>query len=185
MSSYHGTVTLNFVDDATGELFAKSTIGAEDLPDSILVETILQLGDEEWCVISAQPDSKSEFTRTGELTLRLRKVESMAPESIGFSQLDITGQFDDDERLGPGEWIETIPLNARIPNPESAGLPALDADAAEVYRVASALSELRESFPIEGDGVYCPICHIASVDLGKLRNPCPRCGRPLLKFGWT
>ncbi len=52
----------------------------------------------------------------------------------------------------------------------------------EVYRRASSLSELRESIPIDGDGVYCPICHIANIDLGKLRTPCPRCGRGLLNL---
>jgi hypothetical protein len=54
----------------------------------------------------------------------------------------------------------------------------------EIYRVASRLSALRESIPIPNDGVYCPVCHIANIDLGRLRTPCPQCGRALLKFGW-
>jgi hypothetical protein len=64
------------------------------------------------------------------------------------------------------------------------GLPPAGAGADEVYRVASKLSELRESIPIPNDGVYCPVCHIANVDLGRLRKPCRKCGRALLKFGW-
>ena len=50
--------------------------------------------------------------------------------------------------------------------------------------VASKLSQVRESIPIPNDGVYCPICHIANIELAKLRTPCPKCGRALLKFGW-
>ena len=105
-------------------------------------------------------------------------------EPIYFSQLDITERFDDDQRLGPDEWISTAPLNATISAPESMGLPSVGAEDDEVYRVACEMSALRELVPIPNDGVYCPICHIANVDLGNLRTSCPRCGRPLLKFGW-
>jgi hypothetical protein len=48
------------------------------------------------------------------------------------------------------------------------------------HRNQNALREL-----IPSAGVYCPVCHIANVDLGRLRTPCPQCGRPLLKFGWA
>ena len=105
-------------------------------------------------------------------------------EPISFSQVDITDRFDDDQRLRPDEWITTTPLNATVPDPESMGLPPAGAGADEVYRVASRLSALRESIPVPNDGVNCPIYHIANVDIGRLRTPCPRCGRALLKFGW-
>ncbi|HVX13153.1 MAG TPA: hypothetical protein VHC22_18355 [Pirellulales bacterium] len=101
-----------------------------------------------------------------------------------YSQVDITEAFNDDERLGQDDWITTVPLNASTPDPESMGLPPVDADADEVYRVASKLSAIREAFEIPNDGVYCPVCHIANADLGRLRSPCPQCARPLLKFGW-
>ena len=65
------------------------------------------------------------------------------------------------------------------------GLPSVHASEEEVYEVASKLSLFRESIPIPNDGVYCPICHIANIDLAKLRTPCPKCGRALLKFGWA
>jgi hypothetical protein len=105
-------------------------------------------------------------------------------EPISFSQVDTTETFGDDQRLGPDEWVSTTPLNVSIKNPESMGLPPLGASTDEVYLVAAKLSKLRESIPIPNDGVYCPVCHIANVDLRKLRRPCPQCGRPLLKFGW-
>ena len=46
------------------------------------------------------------------------------------------------------------------------------------------MSELRESILISSDGVYSPVCHIANVDLCKLRTPCPQCRRGLLTFSW-
>src|SRR5204862_7608441 len=113
-----------------------------------------------------------------------RKKQKAPVPAMMYSQVDITEAFDEDRRLGPDEWITTVPLNASTADPASMGLPSPGADADEVHRVASRLSELRESIPIPNDGVYCPVCHFANVDLERLRTPCPRCGRPLLKFGW-
>lgn len=110
--------------------------------------------------------------------------ESKPISEFCYSQLDITERFDDHLSLRPDEWIETIPLNVGSKDPTSMGLPPVGASDEETYRIASRLSAIRESIPIPSDGVYCPICHIASTDLGKLRKPCPRCGRGLLKFGW-
>lgn len=185
MSWFSHKVNLTLVDDATGAVFASSMMPPGDLPDSFKINTTLHLGDDDWSVIHAEPETKAEFTKSGKLTLRLRKVQMMTTEAISFSQLDITDRFDDNESLSADEWITTIPLNARIDATNASGLPPRDADSEEVYRVASTLSELRESIPIDGDGVYCPICHIANIDIGKLRTPCPQCGRGLLKFGWT
>jgi hypothetical protein len=119
---------------------------------------------------------------------RRRKKETMqyvAPEELSFSQVDITEGMDDNLRLGPDEWITTTALNTQVPDPPSQGLPPLGAGDDEVYRVADQLSRIREAIPLPADGVYCPICHIANVSLERLRTPCPRCGRELLKFGWT
>lgn len=184
MSWLSRKVTVTFIDDATDTVFASSKMPPDDLPESFETDTTLHLGDDNWSVIAAEPQTRTEFTKSGKLTLRLRKLEMMAPEEISYSQLDITERFDDNQSLGADDWIATTPLNVTAENPESAGLPSLDADSEDVYRIASTLSELRESIPIPNDGVYCPICHIANVDLVRLRTPCPQCGRGLLKFGW-
>ena len=113
-----------------------------------------------------------------------KKREEVSEQEFTFSLVDSTERFDDNLRLGPEDWIPTLPLNVSIKNPETMGLPLPGADDDEVYRIASELSVLRESIPIPNDGVYCPVCHIANIDLGKLRSPCPRCERALLKFGW-
>ncbi len=103
---------------------------------------------------------------------------------ISFTQLDLTEGFADDQRLGPDDWIATTPINQLNKDPESVGLPSHRADAAEIYRIASAVSAIRESLPLDRDGVYYPVCHIANVDRRKLRTSCPKCGRALLQFGW-
>lgn len=113
-----------------------------------------------------------------------KDAQSLPPGAISFSQLDITETFRDNLRLAADEWVQTKPLNERIPDPQAQDLPARGASDEAVYAAADRLSRLRESIPIESDGVYCPVCHIASTSLPKLRTPCPKCGKPLLKFGW-
>jgi hypothetical protein len=185
MAWFSRKVLVTLIDDATGATFATTEMPPADLPESFEIETTLHLGEADWSVVHAEPHTREECAKSGSLTLRLRKVEMIATDAISFSQVDITDRFDDNRRLGKDDWIATRPLNATIGNPESAGLPSPGAVAEEVYRVASKLSAIRESIPIPDDGVYCPICHIANVDLGKLRTPCPKCGRELLKFGWS
>jgi len=111
-------------------------------------------------------------------------TRSLPTDQILFSQLDITEQFGDNERLKPDNWISTVPLNKTTPAGKASGLPPVDATDDQVYEAASRLSRLRESISIPSDGVYCPVCHIANTQLAKLRTPCPKCGRALLKFGW-
>ena len=109
-------------------------------------------------------------------------TQTMPPGEISYSQLDITERFDDHLHLKPDDWIQTVALNKSVPSGK--GLPLVDASADEVYKAADRLSKMRESISIPNDGVYCPVCHIANTQLAKLRTPCPKCGRALLKFGW-
>ena len=109
-------------------------------------------------------------------------IQKVPPGEISFSQLDITERFDDHLHMKPEDWIPTVPLSKSVPNGK--GLPPVDASVDEVYKSAETLSRFRESIAIPSDGVYCPVCHIANTQLAKLRTPCPKCGRPLLKFGW-
>jgi hypothetical protein len=68
-------------------------------------------------------------------------------------QVDVAEALGDEQRLGRDDWIAAVPLNAPTADPESMGLPPVGADADDVYRIASRLSELRESVLIPNDGV--------------------------------
>ena len=112
------------------------------------------------------------------------ETRSVPLDQISYTQLDITERFGDNLTLSPEDWIETTALNSSVPDPESSGLPSTAAIEDEVFRIAAKLSLIRESINIPSDGVYCPICHIANTSISRLRTPCPKCGRELLKFGW-
>lgn len=112
------------------------------------------------------------------------KVVSSPPQRVGFSQVDSTEHFGDNQRLGPDDWIDTFPLNSRIQQPTTMGLPPLGASDDDTYKIALYLSGARDLINVRSDGVYCPICHIANTSLGRIRAPCPKCSRLLLRFGW-
>ena len=81
--------------------------------------------------------------------------QTMPPEELSYSQLDITERFDDHLRLKPDDWIETVALNESVPGGK--GLPPVGASAEEVYAAADRLSKMRETISIPNDGVYCPV----------------------------
>jgi len=113
------------------------------------------------------------------------KVQMMDTADLSFSQVDIIDGLDDGISLSSSDWIETTPINQLIGHDNRGNLPAIDSSDHETYRVALGLSEIRTSFNISGDGVYCPVCHIANIGIEKLGKECPKCERPLLAFGWN
>lgn len=178
-------IFVEFFEVDASEPFASSEVPLEQLPETFEINTTMHLGSDDWAVIKAEPTYKHAFQELGSLKLFLQKVLQLDPQSLSYSQVDISEAIDDHLRLEAEDWITTIPINGMIDNPEAQGLPPLAADAEETYRIASKLSQIRESFETENDGVYCPICHIANNDRGKLQTPCPKCGWELLQFGWT
>ncbi len=184
MAWFTRKILVNFIDDSTGAPLATSKMLATELPETFSRAAKLHLGDADWAVVHAEPVARKEYAKSGSLTLRLRKMESIATEKISYSQLDITDRFGDDCSLKADEWICTRPLNEYLGDRRSSELPSLGANAQEVYKIALGMSEMREYISIPNDGVYCPICHIANIDRRKLRTPCPKCGRELLLFGW-
>ena len=113
------------------------------------------------------------------------KVEHIDPSNVSYTQVDVTEHFEQHLALSMNEWITTIAINKLIGHNNNGNLPDIDANDHEIYRIALSLSEIREKFKIHGDGVYCPVCHIANINIANLGEECPKCSRPLLAFGWS
>jgi hypothetical protein len=112
------------------------------------------------------------------------KIEQVDPSTLNYTQVDITEYFDQNLSLSKDEWVPTIPINVMLGHDNHGNLPAMNAGDHEIYRIAMSLSEIREEFQVADDGVYCPVCHLANIDIGNLGKECPKCARPLLAFGW-
>lgn len=116
------------------------------------------------------------------------KIQMLDPRELHYSQLDFYDLTGVRPKLGPDEWVKTIPFTEFYKDAYGRnGLPEKNADIDTVYKVATKMSKVRESVLHlgKGDGVYCPICHIVNIQIEKLHTPCPECGRALLLFGWT
>jgi hypothetical protein len=171
--------------DESTQPIAQVAQQVEQLPETFAVATQLQIGDDEWQVLEAVPAHRRDFEKSGRLDVYVARVESVDPGEVGFTQLDITEEFGVPPGASRDDWIETSPINTQAGAEGVRGLPPLTADNDEVYAAAVELSAIREEVGVEGDGVYCPTCHIANVDFARLHEPCPRCSRGLLAFGWT
>ncbi len=79
------TVNTFFIDASTGKAIGQADMPVEHLPQSFTHETTLQIGDEEWSVLTAEPLTAEEFIQTGKLVLTLQKVVKVQTEHILFT----------------------------------------------------------------------------------------------------
>lgn len=71
-------VAVSFVDEATGAVFAQSSMPVGDLPDSFQIDTTLHLGETDWSVFRAEPSLKTEFSKTGKLRTGRKTTSRLA-----------------------------------------------------------------------------------------------------------
>ncbi len=89
---FRKSVSVTFVDDATGSPFAQSDIPPDQLPDTFAGhQTDLEIQGRKYFVISAEPESKVDFTKSKRLTVRLRAVAFINPAELLFSLPTICG----------------------------------------------------------------------------------------------
>ena len=78
-------VAVTLIDNATGATFAQSQVPPENLPETFARDTTMHLGDEDWSVMHADPQTRTEYSKSGKLTLRLRRLEWVDPKSLLYS----------------------------------------------------------------------------------------------------
>ena len=79
------TISVTFIDDVSSATMATLDLPIANLPETFELETTLHLGDDDWTVANAQPQTKPEFASSGKLVLRLRKAERVAISDILYS----------------------------------------------------------------------------------------------------
>jgi hypothetical protein len=107
MSLFSQKIEVTLIDDATGEPFARTTIAPTDLPETFAIETTLHLGDVDWAVVHADPTSRAEYSKSGVLTLRLRRIEKVDLSELLFSLPSICDRIEavGDEPLVTDELV--------------------------------------------------------------------------------
>lgn len=81
------TIHVEFYEDGKSTPFAVSDMPIDQLPDSLEINTTLQMGDDDWQVVDSNPKNKSDFKKTGELKVVLTKHQttSVNPNEILYS----------------------------------------------------------------------------------------------------
>jgi hypothetical protein len=87
----HDRIEVQFVDLATGQVFSRSLMSVERLPQSFEASTTLHLKDQDWSVVEARPMTAAEYRSTGKLLIVLSKVEKIDPSEILFSLPTVAG----------------------------------------------------------------------------------------------
>lgn len=79
------TIHITFINVVDESILEETDFPAAELPEQFEPQIELQIGDSQWCVEEAIPAHSREFLQTGQLTLRLSRVEMMDPNEILFS----------------------------------------------------------------------------------------------------
>lgn len=97
-------VTLELIDDTTGEVFAESEVALDSLPQFFSrMETRLTLGDSEYEVTHAEPSNRDDIGLAGRVRLRLRKVAfSVDPKKVLYSLPSIEDLLPPRDRAAEG-----------------------------------------------------------------------------------
>jgi hypothetical protein len=103
------SILVTFVDVATGTCFARSEVPSDQLPTSFEARTTVNLEGQDWDIVQAEPMTRAEYERSGELRLTMQKIQisKMPPGEILFSLPTICDYI-------PGIAARTSKLNRKV-----------------------------------------------------------------------
>lgn len=97
MALFTPKVHVTFTHHGTGEVIGETRMKATDLPESFALDTTLNLGGEEWSVVSAVPETRAEYARSKKLDITLSPIESIDPSTLLYSLPTICDVLPDGE----------------------------------------------------------------------------------------
>ena len=86
-------IKVTFVNAFDESIIGTSMMPPDRLPESFEAPTTMHLKEEDWSVEEAIPVTAAEFKETGELTLRMLKVEKMDPKELLYSIPTISNEL--------------------------------------------------------------------------------------------
>lgn len=85
MAWFTRKIAVTFIDDVTNETIGVTKMPPGDLPETFEIATTLHLGDVDWSVVDATPRTRAEYSKSGSLTVRLRRIEKIDPGKLLYS----------------------------------------------------------------------------------------------------
>jgi hypothetical protein len=177
-------VNVRFIDIGTGQVFAESRVPIEMLPETFQLQTTMHLGDEDWTVVRAEPDTSAAFATLGQLTLTLSRVQMLPTKDILFSLPTISDEIASVSQIAKSGYsvLEMHEDDWRQIEFVSSRLSArVDAEIAEIRAVIEAgfsrpgfeKCHVRSSLPIPLEGVpFDAVASIFSRSMDQLDGVC-------------
>ncbi len=78
-------IKVTFIDNSNGETIGVTELTSEQLPKTFAQQTTMHILEDDWNVEEAIPENSEDFIKSGELILKMRKIEHMNPNDIWFS----------------------------------------------------------------------------------------------------
>ena len=97
-------IHVEFIDQETSQVFAESSIPLENLPESFVQNTTIQLDGDNWFVVLAEPMHSSEFRQTRKLRLHLLKIDPSKILYILPTICDFLGEVDKNSKTTGNEF---------------------------------------------------------------------------------
>jgi hypothetical protein len=85
MGFFSRKVRVTMVDDRTSAVIALAKLPPERLPETFRVATTMHLGETDWSVVSATPETRAEYGKAGHLLIRVRPAEKLDAAEILYS----------------------------------------------------------------------------------------------------
>lgn len=85
MALFTPKVHVTFIDHRTGEEIGQTRMKATDLPETFALDTTLNMGGEDWSVVSATPETRAEYTKSKKLEIKLSPIETIDPNTLRYS----------------------------------------------------------------------------------------------------
>ena len=92
-SKNHSKIDVSFIDSQSKTIIAQSTMPIEQLPESFELNTELNISDTRYSVSNAEPKLKSEFQKSGKLSITLTEIQTIDPKDILFSLPTVSDDF--------------------------------------------------------------------------------------------
>jgi hypothetical protein len=173
------TVHVQLVDAASNLPLGEADLSVEQLPESFAAPTTLHLGGGEWHVEHAEPVTRAEFAASGQLRLRLRKIDYVDPTKILFSLPTLesvlppmaAAEATNALVLHEDDWRQHELVTAQLE-------PEIAAELAEIRKVHAERKgpgferlHVRERIPEPLRGASIPIAEVEQVLAGATRQP--------------
>lgn len=86
-------IRVEFIDNSTGATIGVSEMMPDQLPETFSVPTTMHIQEKEWSVDEAIPTNATDFIKTRNLVLKLRKIEKVNLQDLLFTLPTISNEI--------------------------------------------------------------------------------------------